>query len=83
MSALVKAAAALVALVFSVRALAALAAARVPILPGWVVPLPAVLLATAGLLVLALAARVALALLAGRGVLPYVAVAVTWREVQR
>jgi hypothetical protein len=80
---LAKAAAVLAALVMSARALAAVAEARVPIFPGWVVPVPAALLATAGLLALALAARVALALLAGRGVLPYVAVAVTWREIER
>jgi hypothetical protein len=82
-TALVKVAAALVALVFSCRALAAIAAARVPILPGWVVPVPAALLAIAALLALIVAGRVALALLAGRGVLPYVAVAVTWREIGR
>jgi hypothetical protein len=80
---LAKAAAALVALVFSVRALAVIAEARVSVWPGWVVPVPAALLATVALLALALAARIALALLAGRGVLPYVAVAVTWREIQR
>ena len=83
MTALAKAAAALSALVFSLRALAVIAEARVPLLPGWVVPVPAALLATVALLALALAARVALALLAGRGVLPYVAVAVTWREIGR
>jgi hypothetical protein len=83
MSALVKVAAVLAALVFSVRALAVIAEARVSVWPGWVVPVPAALLATVALLALALAARIALALLAGRGVLPYVAVAVTWREIQR
>jgi hypothetical protein len=80
---LAKAAAVLMALVFSLRALAVIAEARVSVLPGWVVPVPVVLLATAALLALVLAARVGLALLAGRGVLPYVAVAVTWREIQR
>jgi hypothetical protein len=83
MTALVRAAVVLGALVFSFRALAAVAAARVPLLPGWVVPVPAVLLATAALAVLALAARLALAVLAGRAALPYVLVAVTWREIAR
>jgi len=83
MSALTRAVAALVALVFSVRALAVIAEARVPLWPGWVVPFPAVALATVALAVLALAARLALALLAGRGALPYIAVAVTWREIER
>lgn len=79
---LAKAAIALMALVFACRAVAVVATARVPILPGWVVPVPAVLLAIVALLVLALAARVALAMLAGRGLLPYVAVAITWRQVR-
>ena len=83
MTALAKAAAALAALVFSLRALAVIAEARVPLLPGWVVPVPAALLATAVLLALVLAARLALATLAGRCVLPYVAVAVMWREIER
>lgn len=83
MTALARAAVVPAALVFSLRALAVIASARVPVLPGWVVPVPAVLLATAALLALALAARLLLAVLAGRGVLPYVAVAITWRETGR
>jgi hypothetical protein len=83
MTALARFAAALAALVFALRALAVIAEARVPLWPGWVVPVPAALLATAALLALALGARFALALLAGRSVLPYVAVAVTWRETER
>jgi len=83
MIALAKAAAALAALVFSLRALAVIAEARVPLLPGWVVPVPAALLATATLFMLAFATRLALATLAGRGALPYIAVAITWREIER
>ena len=79
MSALIRSAAVLAVLVFSLRALAAIAQARVAVWPGWVVPFPALLLAITALLVLALAARVALALLADRVRLPYVAVAITWR----
>jgi hypothetical protein len=66
-----------------VAALAAAARVRVPLWPGWVVPLPTLIVAALALTALALAARVALALLAGRGVLPYIAVAVTWRETGR
>ncbi len=51
--------------------------------PGWVVPLPTLIVAALALLALGLAARLALALLAGRRPLPYVAVAVTWRVVGR
>jgi hypothetical protein len=46
------------------------------------VPLPTLIVAALALLALALAARLALALLAGRGWLPYIAVAVTWREAR-
>lgn len=81
MTALARLAVVLAALVFSVRALAALAEARVAVWPGWVVPVPAALLATVALVALALGARVALALVASRMRLPYVAVAITWREV--
>ena len=83
MTALARAVAALVALVFSVRALAVVAEARVPLWPGWVVPFPAVALATVALAVLALVCRIALALAAGRGALPYIVLAVTWRETGR
>jgi hypothetical protein len=62
-----------------VAALAAAARVRVPLWPGWVVPLPTLIVAALALAVLALAARIALALLAGRGALPYVVVAVTWK----
>jgi hypothetical protein len=64
-------------------ALNAAARVRVALWPGWVVPLPTLIVAALALLALVLAARLALALLAGRGVLPYVAVAVTWRVVGR
>jgi hypothetical protein len=66
----------------SVRALAVVAEARVAVWPGWVVPVPAALLATVALTAAALAARVALALLADRMRLPYIAVAITWREAR-
>ena len=82
MTALARLVVAFAALMMSVRALAVVAEARVAVLPGWVVPAPAALLATVALGVLALAARVALALLARRARLPYVAVAITWREVR-
>lgn len=81
MTALARLAAVFAALVISTRALAVVAEARVAVLPGWVVPVPAALLATVALVALALAARVALALLASRMRLPYVAVAITWRQV--
>lgn len=55
---------------------------RVALWPGWVVPLPTLIVAALALLAAALLARVALALLAGRARLPYIAVAVTWREVR-
>jgi hypothetical protein len=82
MSALARAAAVLVALVFSVRALAVVAEARVSVWPGWVVPVPAALLASAALLAAVLTLRIALALLADRARLPYIAVAITWREAR-
>jgi hypothetical protein len=62
-----------------VAALAAAARVRVPLWPGWVVPLPSLIVAALALAVLALAARIALTLLAGRGALPYVVIAVTWK----
>jgi hypothetical protein len=64
-------------------ALNAAARVRVALWPGWAVPLPTLIVAALALLALATSARLALALLAGRGVLPYVAVAVTWRETGR
>ena len=63
-------------------ALAAASRVRVPLWPGWVVPLPTLVVAALALVVLALAARIALALLGGRGVLPYVVIAVTWKEAR-
>jgi hypothetical protein len=78
-TALAKLAAVFAALVVSARALAVIAEARVPLLPGWVVPVPAVLLAAVALLAVTFAARVALAILDDRGPLPYIAVAGTWR----
>jgi len=60
-------------------ALAAAARVRVPLWPGWVVPLPTLIVTALALSVLTLALRVALALLVGRGVLPYIAIAVTWK----
>lgn len=65
-----------------VAALAAAARVRVPLWPGWVVPLPTLIVAALALLALTLTARVALALLAGRVRLPYIAVAVIWREAR-
>jgi hypothetical protein len=62
--------------------LAAAARVRVPLWPGWVVPLPTLIVAALALAVLALAARIALALLAGRGALPYIVIAVTWKGVR-
>jgi hypothetical protein len=62
--------------------LTAAARVRVPLWPGWVVPLPTLILAALALSALTLTARVALALLADHGVLPYIAVAVTWREIR-
>lgn len=66
-----------------VAALAAAARVRVALWPGWSVPLPALIVAVLALSVLALAARLALALLAGRVRLPYITVVVTWREARR
>jgi hypothetical protein len=82
MTAPAKLAAVFTALVMSVRALAVIAGTRVPLLPGWVVPVPAALLAIAALFAVALTARVALAVLGDRAPLPYIAVAVTWRAVR-
>jgi hypothetical protein len=65
-----------------VAVMAAAARVRVPLWPGWVVPLPSLIVAALVLLALTLTARVALALLAGRTRLPYIAVAVTWREAR-
>jgi len=65
-----------------VTALTAAARVRVALWPGWVVPLPTLIVAALALLALALAARLALALLAGHTRLPYIAVAVTWREAR-
>ena len=69
-------------LVILAALVAVIGRARVAVLPGWVVPVPAALLAVVTLLALARAARVALALLASRNRLPYVAVAVGWQEVR-
>jgi hypothetical protein len=63
-------------------ALTAAARVRVALWPGWVVPLPSLIVAALALLALALALRVALALLTRRGRLPYIAIAVTWREAR-
>jgi hypothetical protein len=52
---------------------------RVALWPGWVVPLPALLLALVALVALTAAARAVLAVLGDRVPLPYIAVAVTWR----
>lgn len=65
-----------------VAALAAASRVRVPLWPGWVVPLPTLIVAALALTVLTLAARLALALLAGRGALPYIVIAVTWKEAR-
>lgn len=65
-----------------VAAMAAAARVRVPLWPGWVVPLPTLIVAALALLAVTLTARVALALLAGRVRLPYIAVAMVWREVR-
>jgi uncharacterized integral membrane protein len=72
----------LAALVMSARALAVIAEARVPLLPGWVVPVPAALLAVLVLFAVTLTARVALAILGDRAPLPYIVIAVTWRGVR-
>lgn len=63
-------------------ALDAAARVRVALCPGWVVPLPTLIVSAVALTVLALAFRLALALLAGRIRVPYIAVAVVWREVR-
>ena len=60
----------------------ATARVRVALWPGWVVPLPTLIVAAVALAALALALRLALALLAGRIRVPYIAVAVIWREVR-
>jgi hypothetical protein len=52
---------------------------RIALWPGWIVPLPALLLALVALLAATFAARVVLAVLGDRAPLPYIAVAVTWR----
>lgn len=58
------------------------ACVRVALWPGWVVPLPALLLALVALLAITTAARAVLAVLGARAPLPYIAVAVTWRAVR-
>jgi hypothetical protein len=63
-------------------ALNATAHVRVALWPGWMVPLPTLLVAAEALLVAWLAVRLTVVLLARRGPLPYVAVAVIWREVR-
>jgi hypothetical protein len=55
---------------------------RVALWPGWIVPLPALLVALAALVALTAAARAVLAVLGNRVPLPYIAVAVTWRGVR-
>lgn len=62
--------------------LAAAARVRVPLWPGWVVPLPTLIVAVLALALLTLAVRLALTVLAGRGALPYVVIAITWKGVR-
>jgi hypothetical protein len=63
-------------------ALNATAHVRVALWPGWLVPLPTLVVSAEALLVAWLAARLAVAVLARRGPLPYIAVAVIWREAR-
>jgi hypothetical protein len=72
----------LAALAAVAAVLNAIARVRVTLWPGWVAPLPSLVVAVLALSLAVLLARVALTLLARRACLPYIAVAVTWREAK-